>query len=342
MNLIDVKIHKLQNGKFQTCYFDNKTGSKKRKSFPTKAQAKEYQRYLLSQADKVTGNSLSNLTIGQLMQMHLEKYPKSAVTERKNSFVSFMDNFSDYKISEFTTSDARTWFESINKCHDYSERTLNRIKSCLNAFFRHMIEEEIVRESPLTRIKFNNNPAMKKARIVLSIDEVKSLLDDMKEYSPEYLYPIIYTVANIGARKSEILTLKKENVDFNTRLIHLVHTKNGENRSIRMSDSLAKVLKDQIARSPDDCPWVFFNEEFNQIGDSSFKRALVRFDRFFPREKHWGCHALRHSFAYNFLKEGGQMYQLQAILGHKSIGVTVDLYGQLKAQDIVDPSPYKF
>jgi len=34
------------------------------------------------------------------------------------------------------------------------------------------------------------------------------------------------------------------------------------------------------------------------------------------------------------------MYQLQAILGHKSIGVTVDLYGQLKAQDVEDSSPY--
>ncbi len=29
-----------------------------------------------------------------------------------------------------------------------------------------------------------------------------------------------------------------------------------------------------------------------------------------------------------------QMYQLQAILGHKSISMTIDLYGQLKATDI--------
>lgn len=35
------------------------------------------------------------------------------------------------------------------------------------------------------------------------------------------------------------------------------------------------------------------------------------------------------------------MYQLQAILGHRNIGTTVDLYGQIKAQDIDNPSPYE-
>lgn len=35
------------------------------------------------------------------------------------------------------------------------------------------------------------------------------------------------------------------------------------------------------------------------------------------------------------------MYQLQAILGHRSIDVTVDLYGQLEAQCVACPSPYE-
>ena len=70
---------------------------------------------------------------------------------------------------------------------------------------------------------------------------------------------------------------------------------------------------------------------------------MDKFKAFFPLENkdNWGSHSLRHSFAYNFLKQGGRMYQLQAILGHRSIGVTVDLYGQLQAQDIDCPSPYE-
>ena len=69
---------------------------------------------------------------------------------------------------------------------------------------------------------------------------------------------------------------------------------------------------------------------------------MIKFKVYFPIEnKDWGSHSLRHSFAYNFLKKGGNMYQLQAILGHRSIDVTVDLYGQLQAQDVENPSPYE-
>ena len=35
------------------------------------------------------------------------------------------------------------------------------------------------------------------------------------------------------------------------------------------------------------------------------------------------------------------MYQLQAILGHKSIQMTVDLYGDMKAADDERVSPYR-
>ena len=34
------------------------------------------------------------------------------------------------------------------------------------------------------------------------------------------------------------------------------------------------------------------------------------------------------------------MYQLQAILGHRSIQMTVDLYGDMKAADVERVSPY--
>jgi site-specific recombinase XerD len=71
------------------------------------------------------------------------------------------------------------------------------------------------------------------------------------------------------------------------------------------------------------------------------ERNLNAFKEFYSINKNWGAHSLRHSFAYNFLKKGGNMYQLQAILGHKSINVTIDVYGQLAAQDVESVSPYE-
>ena len=36
------------------------------------------------------------------------------------------------------------------------------------------------------------------------------------------------------------------------------------------------------------------------------------------------------------------MYELKAILGHKSIQMTVDLYGNFQAEDVSKVSPYEF
>jgi len=41
---------------------------------------------------------------------------------------------------------------------------------------------------------------------------------------------------------------------------------------------------------------------------------------------------LRHSFAVNFLKAGGDIRDLQKILGYAHLRMTEELYGQFKTQ----------
>jgi site-specific recombinase XerD len=106
-----------------------------------------------------------------------------------------------------------------------------------------------------------------------------------------------------------------------------------------MPQALMEILKDQLLRH--ESALVFPSPEGGPIGMQRLTRLLQRFNKHFPMEKEWNLHGLRHSFAYNYLKKGGEMYQLQAVLGHKHIQVTVDLYGQLKAQDIDNISPYE-
>lgn len=174
----------------------------------------------------------------------------------------------------------------------------------------------------------------------MSADEVKEVLDNAKKFDSKTLYPYLYTLTNTGARKSEILNLRKEDVDFKTGLLHIRKTKNGHERFIRMSVNLMGVLK--IKKESHDFPYVFPNGSGEVIGPHELSNAINKFQFYFPVDKDWGCHSFRHSFAYNFLKAGGEMYQLQAILGHRGIQVTVDLYGQLQAQDVENSSPYNF
>ena len=132
-------------------------------------------------------------------------------------------------------------------------------------------------------------------------------------------------------------------VDFKTSYLTFNNTKSGDDRSVLMS----KALKDHMAaiaegqeKPLDPHGHVFLNDEGFVVSPYRIERALRKLWAKNPDMKKFRCHDLRHSFAYNFLKTGGSMYQLQAILGHKQIGLTVDLYGGLKAVDIDRVSPY--
>lgn len=59
-------------------------------------------------------------------------------------------------------------------------------------------------------------------------------------------------------------------------------------------------------------------------------------------KKDWTAMDLRHSFAVNFLAKGGDIKELQRILGHNSVYDTKRLYGEAAEEKVMQntTSPY--
>lgn len=67
----------------------------------------------------------------------------------------------------------------------------------------------------------------------------------------------------------------------------------------------------------------------------SFDGVKQCYDRMFTRAQiKAGPHALRHTFATNFIRNGGGLYQLQRILGHRDVATT-QIYLHLVSDDLV-------
>lgn len=341
MMQFEVKIHKKSDGSFQTKFLDPKTGRRKRKRFMSLKEAKQHKTEIESRVQSKGNTAFSDLRMSQAIKLFLEKFPRTSIKNRKNHFISFVDVFGSHRVTEFTTNDFREWLEKRKSAANLSDRTMNGIKSQFYGFFEFLIEEGYLKGNPVKKVKFKRYDNPRRPRVVLAIEEVKQILANAKTFDKETLYPVLYTLAHTGARRTEILNLKRSNVDFKTNLIHLIQTKNGHERFVKMSPNLITLLREKLLSHPYEV--VFPNEFSKRLHQAELTRLINKFKHFFPVEKEdWGCHSFRHSFAYNFLKAGGEMYQLQAILGHRGIQVTVDLYGQLQAQDVENPSPYNF
>lgn len=335
----NVRTYDLKTGHTVVCFTDPQTLKRKRRKFSSKSAAKTYQKEIELLFSTKGPQAFDTTPVSQLMKYYLEKVPASPVRERKNHFLSFCDEFGHRPINQVGKNELLGWFQKTKLRDDLSDRTLATIKSNLNSFFNFLVDDGIISDSPLLKIRFERRPPPRRQRVVLSIDEVKLILENAKTSSPKILYPFLYATSYTGARRSEILKLKRSDIDFQMGLIHFRKTKNGEDRSIRIPKSLQEFMREHL--SSHDSEFAFPDPEGKMLGRQRLARALRRFKKTFPIGKNWGPHSLRHSYAYNYLKQGGQMYQLQAILGHKSINVTVDLYGQLGAQDIENPCPYE-
>lgn len=332
-----ISIKQVSNGKFQTDFTDPSTGKRHRNQYESLAEAELAKTDI---EDKYRGGNtayFSKMLIGELIKKHLEDRPQSKLLERKNVFKAFNDQFGSIKLTFLSEDLLRKWLLGLQAENNYTDQNMLHIKSQLNHFFNYLVEKNYYIISPLSKIKFKRKSSTQH-RTVLSKEEIQSLLEKAQAISPVTLYPFLYTLVHTGMRRSEALDLTWNRVDNHNGLIHLVNTKTGENRSISMSEKLAKLLKSM----PQTHDHVFTNGQHGPLRRQSLNRLIDKLRRHCVLSKHWGCHTFRHSFAYHYLKQGGQMYQLQAILGHSTIHLTVDLYGRITAEDIEKPSPFDF
>jgi len=123
---------------------------------------------------------------------------------------------------------------------------------------------------------------------------------------------------NTGMRKEEILNLRWEDLDFRSRIIYILDTKNNERREIPMNDIVYETLL--AVRKISDSPWVFCKKNGERYGnirkafEGARKRAGIVDFRF---------HDLRHTFASHLVMAGVDLRTVQELLGHKSFEMTL-------------------
>lgn len=175
----------------------------------------------------------------------------------------------------------------------------------------------------------------------LSDNERARLLKVCSESPCAYLYPVILIALTTGGRKSEIMFLEWKYVDFERRRLHFIDTKNGESRSVPMTQGVYEQLKKLRAVPRIDTDYIFPRKdglaplEIKKHYQKAFKDAELQDFKF---------HDLRHTAASYLAMSGATLVELSQILGHKTIQM-VKRYAHLcenHTASIVDKMSKKF
>lgn len=194
----------------------------------------------------------------------------------------------------------------------------NRSLDILSAMFSHAITEGIRSDSPTTGIK--KFKLIKRERL-LTNEEISCLITAIERAGREGTNMLALAVIRLlmltGCRKSEILTLQWEWIDFERSVLRLPDSKTG--RKIVPIGGPALDLLKALPRNPR-IPHVFPN----RTGSSHFV-GLQRIwgnIRALAGQPTLRLHDLRHHFASVGASEGESLFLIGKVLGHKNAQTT--------------------
>jgi len=210
--------------------------------------------------------------------------------------------------------------------------TVNRYLAILSHVFSVAIQEwGWAQTNPASKVKRLREPRGKQR--FLTKEEIRRLLEASRQVRSKALHTIVTLAICTGSRKSEILSLKWEDVDFLQRRVIFRDTKNGDTRACFMVDEVFACLEDEFARRRLDCGWVFPNQK--GTGPVNIETAWKKILKIAQLDD-CGFHTLRHTCASHMAASGASLRQMSEVLGHKTLAM-VKRYSHL-AEDTTGPT----
>jgi len=154
--------------------------------------------------------------------------------------------------------------------------------------------------------------------IYLTTEQIARLIECAKADANEIVYPFIVIGLETSMRKSEILSIRRENIDLARRVIYIPKAKAGA-REQPITKSLADFLTGYLDALPPS-PWLFpsLAAQSGHVMDmrTPFYR-VVKAAGLDPKQVL--RHSLRHTAITHLVQSGVDLPTVQRISGHKTL-----------------------
>lgn len=214
--------------------------------------------------------------------------------------------------------------------------TINKELSAIHHMFQKAVEWEMLDINPFDRggsylLKCDNQRLR-----YLSEEEIFRLLD----VCPKHLGWIVECALNTGMRQGEILNLQWSQIRGGFIYLDGSMTKNGKPRQIPINERMSEVFREILAHRQLKSPYVFTyaKSEDKLVGTkpvrnpkkltpapqrinsikTSFRSAVKA-----AEIEDFRFHDLRHTFASHMIMRGASLKNVQEILGHETLDMTL-------------------
>ena len=238
-----------------------------------------------------------------------------------------------------------------------SSSSVARKLSALRTFFRFLVQEHVIEQSPMGSISMPKQEQY--IPIFLTVDEIFALLEapGLDDTFAERDRAILELLYSTGIRVSELVGCNMVNLDFDNEMLR-IKGKGNKERLVPIGNQAIKALKIYLPERQEmlksrlqkgknvDSKAVFLNSRGSRLTSRSVERQVAEYGRRANIDKPVTPHVLRHSFATHLLEMGADLRSVQELLGHASLSTTqkythLDMVHLMKIYDKAHPKAKK-
>ena len=259
----------------------------------------------------------------------------------------FSNRFGKIFLNEMTVDLVNQFVQSLQQS-GHNAKGINNILQVLKSIYLAAKRQKIIRENPI-----QDYPMMTLVElppIFWNEIEIRQFLLSAIEH---YLYAVYVVALNTGMRRGEIGGLAWDMVDFQRNMIQVSRirdryglrstTKSGTARHVPMNPVVRAILLDLSHKRTEATVHldvderlvhlVFSNSKNGPISIKHLYRDFKRMQKKAKISREICFHDLRHCFASHFMMNGGNLYDLQKVLGHTKSEMT-QIYAHLSPEHL--------
>jgi integrase/recombinase XerD len=254
----------------------------------------------------------TKLPKGYLDKLEQKRYSASTIKLYVAYFQDFIHFFEPRDIDSLNKHEINSYILFLIREQKISPSHQNQVISAIKFYYEKVLD--------LPKEYYNLERPRKQFQLpkVLSEQEVLRILEATVNLKHKTLLATIYSA---GLRRSELINLRKEDVDFDKNIIFIRGAKGKKDRITILSDENARLMKEYLKQFRPKY-WMFESPERKKYSTSSISRVLNKAVVIAGLNKRVTPHMLRHSFATHLLEQGVDMRYIQNLLGHESTKTT--------------------
>lgn len=305
--------------------------------FRTKKEAEDWA--ARKRLDVLNGvdNTGTDVVFNEFSNLWLEKHAfvnkvfSAAIRDEQNLRIHINPILGSKKLRNIKTVEVDFLLSDLKKQGRLAPKTINNCLGTLKKLFNDAVRWGYISVSPAAKVQPVKIPEQEVT--TLSDDEVVRLLI-YTQRSKKEMFKLLSFALNTGCRLGECLALQWNSVNLENRMIIISatyderkrvivrRTKGKKIRQVPLNEDCLKVLKHMIIEGQKaECDRVFNRIEYKFI-TNNFKKLLIKADLKEAVERGATFHTTRHTFASRYMRTGGNLYELQKLLGHASIRQT--------------------